>query len=114
MLFAPHLDPSRFLAKREGGFRPIALISVIARLHGRVRRPLVRQWQRDHPRPYWWSNAGRSSSKLVWVQAACSELAASRGFSSGLILLDRQQVFEHVRHDEPVHAARQSGFPPAN
>ena len=66
---------------------------------------------RAEPSCYWWSTSGHSRDKLVWVQVAGAEWAATKGFSSGLILLDLQKAFEHVIHFELLAAAQRSGFP---
>eukprot|EP00959_Pyramimonas_sp_CCMP1952_P375591 7866304-Pyramimonas_sp.AAC.1 len=84
---------------------------MLARLQGRLRRPLIKDWQEANPRPYWWSTSGRSSDKLVWIQAAGAEWAATKGFSSGLVLLDLQKAFEHVSHAELLSAAQRTNFP---
>eukprot|EP00959_Pyramimonas_sp_CCMP1952_P065702 1371708-Pyramimonas_sp.AAC.1 len=62
-----------FIPKTDGGLRPIALLGALVRIHGRLRRPVAKQWERERDRPYWWASAGKSCDRAVWQQQARAE-----------------------------------------
>eukprot|EP00959_Pyramimonas_sp_CCMP1952_P293230 6132901-Pyramimonas_sp.AAC.1 len=41
-----------FIPKADGGLRPIALLAAVVRVHGRLRRPTMQQWEKGPGRPY--------------------------------------------------------------
>ena len=93
-----------FLLKRTGGRRPIGLLHRVARIQGRLRRPLLRAWQERYFRSFWWATAGRGSDKLAWIQSAMSEWAVSRGIASAAVLLDPEKAFEQISHPRLLSA----------
>eukprot|EP00959_Pyramimonas_sp_CCMP1952_P321795 6733681-Pyramimonas_sp.AAC.1 len=83
-----------FLAKLFGGFRPIALLHVLARALRRLRRGEIARWQAANYRSFTWGTRGKATDKCVWVQAAWAEWAHGRGPCSGTILADLKKAFE--------------------
>ena len=70
-----------FLAKRTGGWRPIALLCALVRFQGRLRRVLARRWESQHDRAFFWAGQGKACDRLVWHQSLLSEWARSHDYS---------------------------------
>lgn len=99
------------LDKPDGGHRLIALITGLVRLHGRIRRPMVRAWERAHDRSYFWAKAGRSAPSSAYIQQLKAEIARAKGEAVGSTLLDLVKCYEKIRHKLLVDHARRYGYP---
>ena len=64
-----------FLAKREGGVRPIVLLAGFLRVWERSRRAVMREWEMSNDRYFFSAAAGRSAENTVWLQAVHQEWA---------------------------------------
>ena len=100
------------IPKADGGRRPIGLLPSIIRGWMRIRLDLVRSWQSEHDRPYFYAGPGRGADIASWRQAARAELAASsRLMSYGNAMLDLVKAFERVPHDWLAHFAHKYNYP---
>ena len=100
-----------FLAKPDGGVRPIGLLSGLIRVWGRARRMHARKWEVDNERPYFWCGAGKSAADSTHLQTLKAEIARAQGLQSGSTLLDMTKCYEKVRHDILLAACKRAGFP---
>ena len=62
-----------FLAKREGGVRPIGLLAGFLRIWTRTRRLYMQQWELANDRQFFAAAAGRSAEHTVWAQSLWQE-----------------------------------------
>ena len=77
-----------FIAKREGGVRPIGLLSGFLRLWERVRRPVMKAWEAAHAEEFFAAAAGRSAEHTVWTQSVWQEFGYQHGMVSVSSCLD--------------------------
>ena len=88
------------IPKPEGGRRPIGLLPSVVRWWMRIRLDLVRSWQSDYDRPYFYAGPGRGADIASWRQAARAELAtSSHQLDYANAMLDLVKAFERVPHD---------------
>ena len=100
-----------FLAKPDGGWRPIGLLCGLIRLLGRLRHEEAREWERQHHRSFFYGGAGRSCEDAVWAQAFDAEHSKSIGLDSLSSMLDLGKAYERVTHRGLVAACRRHGSP---
>ena len=100
-----------FLEKATGGWRPIALVYAVLALQGRLRRPLVKDWEAAHDREFFGCVSGKSVETCVWLQAAYAEWARGLGLDSALVLLDLWKAFEQARFQDLINAGIKWNFP---
>ena len=95
------------IPKAAGGVRPIALLASFLRVWARVRRPIARQWEKEHDRECFQNNC----VDALFDQALHDEAAFWTQSVSVSVLLDIVKCFEHVSHAAVVRAAVKHGFP---
>ena len=95
-LAAPGQLGDAFGKKPGGGERPIGLLPFLVRLYSRVRRPYTRQWTAAWCAHWDHALAGSSSLRSAALQMLKVELAASSGWSWGLVLYDLTFVYDTV------------------
>ena len=78
----------------------------------RIRLDLVRSWQSEYDRPYFYAGPGRGADIASWRQAARAELAASsHQLDYANAMLDLVKAFERVPHDWLAHYAHEYSYP---
>ena len=100
-----------FIAKPDGGRRPIGLLTGLMRLWGQVRRGYGREWEVAHSRSYFWAGQGRPAADSAHQQTLKAEVARARGQESASTLLDMVKCYEKIQHVVVIEAARRTGFP---
>eukprot|EP00959_Pyramimonas_sp_CCMP1952_P449246 9406617-Pyramimonas_sp.AAC.1 len=71
------------LAKPNGGHRLIGLINTLVRIWGRLRRPLSKRWELQHPcDAFWGPRPGATSADAALQRNLDSALARLRGHAS--------------------------------
>eukprot|EP00973_Karenia_brevis_P095411 12427198-Karenia_brevis.AAC.1 len=100
-----------FIPKREGGRRPIGLMTALIRLWGRARCPLVQKWETEHAREYFWASAGKPCERCVWQHALWDEYAVGSGACAATVLLDIIKCFEQVPHTVLLEEAISNEYP---
>ena len=101
------------LAKPKGGFRPIALLPGVTRLHGRARKHEVDKWEADNPREYLACSKGRGALNAIWKRAMKSEAAVLDNTCVLALLWDLKSFFDTIDLDLLRQRAHQVGFPEA-
>eukprot|EP00959_Pyramimonas_sp_CCMP1952_P048647 1016013-Pyramimonas_sp.AAC.1 len=76
-------------------------LAAVIRVHGRLRRPIMQQWEKASDRPHWWACSGRSRDRAAWQQltrsewiAMMAELHPDQDWASASILLGRWKAPE--------------------
>ena len=101
------------LAKPKGGFRPIALLPAITRLHGKARKDDVDLWEANNTRSYLACSKGRGAADAVWKHAINAEGAVHDGTCALALLWDLKSFFDTVDLVLLRRRAQQVGFPAA-
>ena len=107
------------IPKSDSGRRPIGLLPSLIRWWMRARLDVVRAWQHNHERPYFYAGPGKGADVACWCQAARADLAAARRLvDHANVMSDLVKAFERVPHfwlaqfahkyDYPVHILRLS------
>ena len=99
------------LPKPDGGFRPIGLLPMLARIWSRARRGVALKWERMQDRPYLFAGPARGATVAAWKQAARAEHAASVRVDYAQTLLDLVKAFERIPHHVLVREVAALGFP---
>ena len=84
------------LPKPKGGWRGIGLYPAFHRVYTRARRPVAKQWEQLHKRPFFAAAAGQGPEQVVWRQSLRAEMAVADGLSCGSVLWDLRKFFEFV------------------
>jgi ribonuclease HI len=101
-----------FIAKREGGLRPIGLLPVLIRLHARIRKKAILQWEHSNKRAYIGGTKGTSADRCAWQQLALQEWATlNTSGHTALVLLDLWKAFEQAQFTQLLRAAHYYEFP---
>ena len=87
-----------FLAKKEGGVRPIALLGGFLRVWTKVRREQMQQWETAHDLPCFHNATGRTAERAVWDQAVYQEWGTKVGMLTTSSQLDMTKAYERVGH----------------
>ena len=102
------------LPKDDGGRRPIGLLPMPIRWWMRMRLDVVRTWQTQHERPFFYAGKLKGATVAAWKQAACAELAATSDmFHYAAVLLDLVKCFERVPLDWLVRQGKRYSYPMA-
>ena len=100
------------IPKPDGGRRPIGLLPSIIRWWMRMRLDVVRVWQSQHERPFFYAGPRKGAEVASWKQAATSELAmASHKLSYASVLLDMIKCFERVPHHVLLYMGERFQYP---
>ena len=98
------------LTKPGGGFRPIGLFPSIIRIWGKLRRPLVDEWERAHERNYFYAGKGCGAEVGAFKQASRAELANVAKAVHGMSMIDLVKCFDTVPHSVLVEEAAATGY----
>ena len=64
------------LPKNTGGLRPIGILATFVRVWMRMRAPLIKQWECDHQRTYFYAGKQKGANVASWLQASLLENAS--------------------------------------
>ena len=81
--------------KKDGGFRPLALMASLVRVVERIHAEVAEAWEKQYARTYDWAMSGRSAQDAVWQQMLHDE-GKPLGQVSATVVLDMEKAFEHV------------------
>ena len=95
----------------DGGWRPIGLLPTVIRIWMRARLGVLRAWQDQHERPYFYAGPGRGAAAAAWKQAAYAEAAATvDGAACANVLLVLVKAVERIPHWFLVRQAAKYGY----
>ena len=99
------------LPKPKGGFRPIALLPGVCRLHGKARKPDIDQWEAENAREYLACSKGRGALDAVWKRSILAEYAVNSHTCALALLWDLKSFFDTIDLDLLRERAQQVNFP---
>ena len=99
------------LPKPKGGFRPIALLPGVCRLHGKARKPDIDQWEAANAREYLACSKGRGALDAVWKRSILAEYAVNSHTCALALLWDLKSFFDTIDLDLLRERAQQVNFP---
>jgi hypothetical protein len=97
--------------KVAGGDRPIALLAMLCRVRGRLRKHLVGDWELQ--RRGWWDAAvvGNSVIDATYIAEAGAELFILAGEEVAAILADLAKFYEQIGRGSLLAALQSEHFP---
>ncbi|CAK0847943.1 unnamed protein product [Prorocentrum cordatum] len=98
------------LAKPGGGHGLLASINAAGRVWSRIRRPLSKRRELDHPCDAFWGSRP-VATHAAFQRNLDSELARLQGHSSISVLIDLYKYFETIELARLLEHARVEGFP---
>jgi len=99
-----------FLAKPEGGVRPIGLTICLLRVWSRLRSPVARQWEAANDSQVFWGKGTQSCERAGWVHNVLASYANRKGLDTATFIADLEKFYEHVGHEELYQEAQATGF----
>ncbi len=87
------LTATPLIPKPKSGHRSVANFTSFYRLWAKAPRPYVEEWEIANDRPYFAAGKARSTSDLVWRQAARAEASTSSGDHAAALLWDLSSFF---------------------
>ena len=100
-----------FLAKPEGGQRPIGLMPLLARIWSRIRQRECAKWERTLSQaPFWGTTAARGCDKAAWLHNVFVSHAKHAQEEAASFYVDLLKYYEHIGHAELKIAAQAWGF----
>ena len=100
-----------FLAKPEGGVRPIVLLEAIFKVWGKVRRGLAKKWEHDHNIDAFWGQSGKAADQAGWLHQVLVSFARAKGLEAGTLATDLRKFYETIKHGKLMEEAEATGFP---
>ncbi|CAK0892604.1 unnamed protein product [Prorocentrum cordatum] len=95
-----------FLAKEDGGMRPIRLNCLWIRLWSRLRQPLVKQRGGDLNDPAFWGSEGTSRDAAGLISNSSASFARIKKAAAEAGVVDLAKSHEHVSHAELAFGRR--------
>jgi len=100
-----------FIAKKDGGVRPIGLTILWLKLLSRMRRPVCDAWEADNDDSFFWGSRGRACDRAGWVHNAYVGFAASDPDLEAVSFFgDLRKFYEHAGHAELWAEAKATKF----
>ncbi len=99
------------MAKPQGGYRAIGMMTALYRVWAKARRVEATAWEEKHARSYWSADRGNAPADTIWRQEARQEARVSDGDQAAAIIYDMESFFETIDRALLLHRARTVGFP---
>ena len=100
-----------FLAKPDGGWRPIGLMCFWLRPWDRIRRKYCAQWEADHQLPeIWGCSSDTSCDRAAYLHNLFLVQARAAGFEGASVYFDISKFYERIDHGLLKQAAEAHGF----
>ena len=100
------------IPKADGGRRPIGLLPTLVRWWMRMRLDIVRAWQAEHARPYFFAGKRKGADVAFWKQSARAEFTSTSIYLAHVdVLLDLIKAFERVSHEWLLRQGRKYSYP---
>ena len=93
------------------GLRPIGLLSLLYRLWGRCRSPILRAFEKKEAAPWDAACGGSSAFSAIYDSVADDEVVKARGLGSSTLLVDIETFYDSIRWTGLCSEASRLRFP---
>ena len=99
------------IPKKSGAWRGIGIFAAFVRMYTRARVPWCKEWEANHPEPFFAQGSGRAPLDPIWRAAARAEAAAGSDAAAATVAIDVAAFFESIDWTVLSERAERAGFP---